>query len=81
VKQSDLDEYEENAREKHNIQYKTPTPPQTKTNYKLPLKPSNVDGKHQVSNSRGSKKSTRFLNTKDHTPPEPRKIKSSIKFN
>jgi hypothetical protein len=30
VKQSDLGEYEENAREKQNIQGKTPTPPQTK---------------------------------------------------
>jgi hypothetical protein len=31
----------------HNIQDKTPTPPQTKANHKLPLKPSHMDGKHQ----------------------------------
>jgi hypothetical protein len=37
----------------YNIHDKAPTPPQTKTNHKLPLKPSNVDGKHQISNSRG----------------------------
>jgi hypothetical protein len=30
VKQSDLGEYEGNSREKHNIQGKAPTPPQTK---------------------------------------------------
>jgi hypothetical protein len=29
----------------------------------------------------GSKKSIRFLNAKDHTPPEPRQIKLSVKFN
>jgi hypothetical protein len=46
VKQSDLGEYEENAKEKQTIQVhaKTPTPP---------LKPSHMDDKHQVSNSRG----------------------------
>jgi hypothetical protein len=37
----------------YNTQEKGPTPPQTKANHKLPLKPTNVDGKHQVSNSRG----------------------------
>jgi hypothetical protein len=37
----------------YNIHDKAPTPPQTKANHKLPLKPINVDGKHQVSNSRG----------------------------
>jgi hypothetical protein len=36
----------------YNIHDKAPTPTQTKINHKLPLKPSNVDGKHQVSNSR-----------------------------
>jgi hypothetical protein len=40
VKQSDLGEYEENAREKQNIQY-------TGQKYQLPLKPSHMDGKHQ----------------------------------
>jgi hypothetical protein len=46
VKQSDLGEYEENAREKQrdtNIQDEA----------QLPLKPSRIDGKHQVRNSRG----------------------------
>jgi hypothetical protein len=40
VKQSDLGEYEENAREKHNIQY-------TRQKHQLPLKPSHMDCKHQ----------------------------------
>jgi hypothetical protein len=40
VKQGDLGEYEENAREKQNIQY-------TGQKHKLPLKPSYMDGKHQ----------------------------------
>jgi hypothetical protein len=40
VKQSDLDEYEENAREKQNIQIYT-------IKHQLPLKPSHTDGKHQ----------------------------------
>jgi hypothetical protein len=40
VKQSDLGEYEENAREKQNIQY-------TRQKHQLPLKPSHMDGKHQ----------------------------------
>jgi hypothetical protein len=31
VKQSDLGEYEQNVREKQNIQEKAPTPPQTKS--------------------------------------------------
>jgi hypothetical protein len=39
VKQSDLDEYKENVREKQNIQYTEKT--------ELPLKPSHTDGKHQ----------------------------------
>jgi hypothetical protein len=46
VKQSDLGEYDENAREKQTIQVykvKAQTPPQT----------SHTDGKHQFSNSRG----------------------------
>jgi hypothetical protein len=40
VKQSDLGEYEENVREKKKIQI-------YKANYKLSLKPSPRDGKHQ----------------------------------
>jgi hypothetical protein len=40
VKQSDLGEYEENAREKQNIHY-------TRQKHQLPLKPSHMDGKHQ----------------------------------
>jgi hypothetical protein len=41
VKQSDLVEYEENARENQNIQY-------TRQKHQLPLKPSHMDGKHQL---------------------------------
>jgi hypothetical protein len=40
VKQNDLGEYEENAREKQNIQY-------TSQNHQLPFKLSHMDGKHQ----------------------------------
>jgi hypothetical protein len=40
VKQSDLGEYKENAREKQNIQY-------TRKKHQLPLIPSHKDGKHQ----------------------------------
>jgi hypothetical protein len=40
MKQSDLDEYEENAIEKQNIQI-------YKINHQLPLKPSHKDDKHQ----------------------------------
>jgi hypothetical protein len=42
MKQSDLCDYEENAREKHNIQY-------TSQKHQLPLKSRNMDGKHQFS--------------------------------
>jgi hypothetical protein len=52
VNQGDLGEYEENAWEKQTIQVykaKASTPPQTKVNHKLPLKPSHMDGKHQFS--------------------------------
>jgi predicted component of type VI protein secretion system len=41
VKQNDLDEYKENAREKQKIQV-------YKANHKLPLKQSYRDGKHQA---------------------------------
>jgi hypothetical protein len=40
VKQNDLGEYEENAREKQNIQY-------TRQKHQLSLKPSHMYGKHQ----------------------------------
>jgi hypothetical protein len=40
VKQGNLGEYEENVREKQNIQY-------TKQKHQLPLKLSHKDGKHQ----------------------------------
>jgi hypothetical protein len=46
VKQSDLGEHEENAREKQTIQV-------IGHKHQLPLKLSHMDGKHQVSNSRG----------------------------
>jgi hypothetical protein len=65
VKQGDLGEYGENVREKQNIQYTCQS-----TN-----SPSNqviwmANTKFQT--QEGSKKSTRFLNAKDHTPPEPK---------
>jgi hypothetical protein len=41
VKQSDLGEYEENVREKQNIQI-------YKIKQQLPLKPSHTDGKYQL---------------------------------
>jgi hypothetical protein len=63
VKQSDLGKYEENAREKINIQI-------CKIKHQLPLKPSHEDGKHKFQTQEGSKQNTRFLNAKDHTPPE-----------
>jgi hypothetical protein len=40
VKQDDLGEYEENAREKQNIQ-------STRQKHQLPLKPSYMDDEHQ----------------------------------
>jgi hypothetical protein len=40
VKQSDIGEYKENAREKQDIQI-------YKVKHQLPLKPSHMDGKHQ----------------------------------
>jgi hypothetical protein len=46
VKQNDLGEYEENAREKQNIQI-------YKIEAQLPLKLRHKDDKHQVQNSRG----------------------------
>jgi hypothetical protein len=46
VKQTDLGEYEENAREKQNIQIYI-------IEAQLPLKPSHKDDKHQIQKSRG----------------------------
>jgi hypothetical protein len=40
VKQSDLGEYKENAKENKNIQY-------TRQKHQLPLKPSHMDSKYQ----------------------------------
>jgi hypothetical protein len=40
MKQSDLCDYEKNAREKHNIQY-------IRQKHQLPLKSRNMDDKHQ----------------------------------
>jgi hypothetical protein len=44
----------------YNIHAKAPTPPQTKENYKLPLKPSHMDGKHQSPPPPQSSKSRRI---------------------
>jgi hypothetical protein len=59
--------------------------------HKLPLKPRQITNSPSnqamwMANTKfqtqeGSKKNTRFLNAKDHTPPEPSQIKSSVKFN
>jgi hypothetical protein len=72
VKQSDLGEY---AREKQNIQV-------YKVKHILPLKPrqrttSSSNQAIWVANiefwtQEGSNQDTRFLNAKDHTPPEPK---------
>jgi hypothetical protein len=84
VKQHDLGEYEENAREKQNIQY---TRQITNSPSKQAIWMANIKFQTQE----GSNQTTRFLNTKDHTPPKtkanhklplkPRQIKSSAKFN
>jgi hypothetical protein len=37
----------------YNMQDKAPTPSQIKANHKLHLKPSHMNGKQEVSNSRG----------------------------
>jgi hypothetical protein len=51
---------------------KAPTLPQTKARHKLPLKSSHGGGNTKFQTQGGSKKSTRFLNAKDHTPLEPK---------
>jgi hypothetical protein len=83
VKQSDLGEYEGNAREKQNIQYtgKSTSSPSNQGKSQAPPQTKPWRWQHQVSTQEGSKKSIRFLNAKDHTPPEPRQIKPSVKFN
>jgi hypothetical protein len=64
VRQSDLGEYEENAREKQNIQVykvKAQTPPQTKPyGWQTPI--------FQL--KRAATKTQGFSMTKDNTPPE-----------
>jgi hypothetical protein len=84
VKQSDLGEYEENARQKQNIQY---TRQSTDSPSNQAIWMANVKFQTQE----GSKQTTRFLNEKEHTPPKtkanhklplkPRQIKSSAKLN
>jgi hypothetical protein len=54
----------------YNIQEKSQAPPQTKANHKLPIKPSHMNGNIKFQTQEGSKKSTRILNVKDHTPLE-----------
>jgi hypothetical protein len=75
VKQSDLDEYEENVRGKQNIQY-------TRQGTNSPLKPRQITSspsnqaiwvaniKFQI--QEGSNQNMKFLNVKDHTLPEPK---------
>jgi hypothetical protein len=84
VKQSDLGEYDENAREKQNIQYirqSTDSP----SNQAIWM--ANIKFRTQ----KGSNQTTWFLNAKEHTPPKtkanhklplkPSQIKSSAKHN
>jgi hypothetical protein len=56
----------------YKIQDKASTLLEPKAKQKLSLKPSHVDGNTKFQTQEGSKKSTRFLNAKDHTPPEPK---------
>jgi hypothetical protein len=84
VKQSDLGEYEENAKEKQTIQVhaKAPTPPSNQVIWMTNIKFQTQEGSNQT---------TRFLNAKEHIPPKtkvnhkfslkPRQIKSSVKLN
>jgi hypothetical protein len=84
MKQSDLVEYEENAMEKQNIQYthhSTNSPLKTRQITSSASNQAMWMANTKFQTQEGSKKSTRFLNAKDHTPPEPRQIKPSIKFN
>jgi hypothetical protein len=84
VKQSDLGEYEENAREKQNIQY---TRQSTNSPSNQAIWMSNIKFWIQE----GSNQNTRFLNAKDYTPLKtkadhnlslkPRQIKLSAKLN
>jgi hypothetical protein len=74
VKPSDLGEYEENAREKQNIQYtrqRTNSPStqaiwMANTNFQL---------------KRAATKTQHFSMTKDNTPPQTKAIKSNAKLN
>jgi hypothetical protein len=84
VKQSDLGEYEENARVKQNIQY-------TRQNTNSPSNQAIWMENIKFRTQEGSNQTMRFLNAKEHTPPKtkanhklplkPRKIKSSVKLN
>jgi hypothetical protein len=75
VKQSDLGEYEENTREKQNIQY-------TRQKHQLPLKPSHMNGKHKFSKlKRVVTKPWGFSMQKSILPLKPRLIRSSVKLN
>jgi hypothetical protein len=65
----------------YSIHDRAPTPPQTKANHKLPSNQAMWMANSKFQTQEGSKKSTRFLNTKYHTPPEPRQIKASVKYN
>jgi hypothetical protein len=63
VKQSDSGEYEENAREKQNIQY-------TRKSRSSPSNQAIRMTNTKFSIHEGSNQNMRFLNAKDHTPPE-----------
>jgi hypothetical protein len=70
VKQTDLGEYEENAREKQNIQIYI-------IEAQLPLKPSHKDGKHQIQNSRGQQSKHRVSQWQKSYPPKTKAIKQA----
>jgi hypothetical protein len=66
----------------YNIHAKAPTPPQTKSNHKLLLKPSHMGGKHQVPKlKRVVTKQRGFSMQKSILPIKPRRIKSDVKLN
>jgi hypothetical protein len=65
VKQSDLGEYEENAREKQNTQY-------TRQKHQLPLKPSHMDGNTNFQLKRAVTKPRGFSMQKAILPLKPK---------
>jgi hypothetical protein len=65
MKKDDLGEYGENVREQQNIQY-------TRQSTNSPSNQAIWMTNTKFQTQEGSKKSTRFLSAKVHTPPEPK---------